>query len=199
MHKKAILTAVNGAIWSSALAAVLVACSSSSGAPSGSSVAPLDPLFTDPAVPRCDGSTLYKVTGQLEGQTLNVADFLLSNLDPNDFQILEVANGAVRTDLGLSWTAPLRENVAIPVTGGTFRVPDNQPLGGKTICVTAGKFGSPTPDPDAGGGRQLLFQITAGRDGTCNGPAIAVALNGCDWRSPSASFPAAPPMDAGAE
>jgi hypothetical protein len=123
----------------------------------------------------------------------------LSNLDPNDFQILEVVNGSVRTDLGLSWTAPLQENVAIPVTGGTFRVPDNQPLGGKTICITGGKFGSPSPDPDAGGGRQLLFQITAARDGDCNGPTITVSLNGCDWRSPTASFPAAPPMDAGTE
>jgi hypothetical protein len=185
--------------WLSLGIAAIVGCGSSSAGPASAAATPLDPLFTDSSVPRCDGSTLYKVRGELAGQKLNVADFLLSNLDPKGFQILEVVSGSVRTDLGLSWSAPLEENVAIPLTGGTFLVPGGQPLAGKTICITAGKFGSPTPDPDAGGGRQLLFQITGARDGDCNGATIAVSLSGCDWRSPSASFPAAPPMDAGAE
>jgi hypothetical protein len=157
---------------------------------------PPDPLFTSSAVPRCDGSTLLKVSGQLAGQTINVATFLLSNLDPNGFQILEVVGGAVRTDLSLTWSEPLAENKAIPLTGAGIRIPDDQPLGGKSYCITAGKFGSPTPTAADGGGRQLLFQITGARENDCNGIAVDASLGGCDWRS-TPYFPVPTPPDAG--
>jgi hypothetical protein len=160
---------------------------------------PLDALFTDATVPRCDGGTLYKVNGQVDGVAIQINQFLLSNLDPQGFQILEVVGGNVRTDLGLSWSAPLEENTPIPLTGGSILIFDDQPApaGGTTYCITSGKFGSPTPDADAGGGRQLLFEITGARRGDCNGPDVPASLAGCDWRSPSASFPAAPPSDGG--
>jgi hypothetical protein len=196
--------------WAAAVFSCLfaaAACSSHHGAasespsdagPSGEAGPVLDALFTDPGVPRCDSSALYKVAGKLDGMNINVSTFLLSNLDPNGFQILEVANGNVRTDLGLAWTAPLAENAALPVTGGSIRIPDGQPLGGKTYCITAGKFGSPTPAADGGGSRQLLFQITGARDGDCNGASVDVSLSGCDWRSNS-YFPVPPPSDAGTD
>lgn len=182
-------------VWLTAIA-TCAACSSSDDR-AGANGESLDPLFTDSAVPRCDGNTLYKVTGQLKGQTINIADFLLSDLEPQSFQILEVVSGNVRTDLSLTWSQPLGENKAIPLTGASIRISDGQPLGGSSFCITAGKFGSPTRPAGGDGSRQLLFEITGTRESDCNGAEVPASLRGCDYRSPSASFPAAAPSDGG--
>jgi hypothetical protein len=183
----------------SMLASLLLLAAAGCSGNDGNSVPPGPPpdlLFTSAAVPRCDGSTLLKITGQLSGQTINVATFLLSNLDPNGFQILEVVGGNVRTDLALTWSDPLAENKALPLTGAGIRIPEGQPLGGMSFCITAGKFGSPTPTANDGGGRQLLFQITGVRENDCNGASVPVSLSGCDWRS-TTYFPIPTPADGG--
>jgi hypothetical protein len=174
----------------------MVGCSSNPDTNSVPPGPPPDPLFTSSSVPRCDGSTLLKIKGQLAGQNIDVATFLLSNLDPNGFQILEVVGGMVRTDLALTWSQPLAENKAIPLIGAGIRIPDDQPLGGQSFCITDGKFGSPAPTDADGGGRQLLFQITGARENDCNGASVSVSLSGCDWRS-TTYFPIPTPVDAG--
>jgi hypothetical protein len=155
----------------------------SDAGPDGGSA--LDPLFTDPNVPRCDNnlSTQFQLQGQLEGQAIHVGTIESSNLDKGLFETLDVVDGAVVTGLVLTWSAPLTEDVAVPLTGSRFVVPDGQPLAGKSFCVTAGKFGSPRFVPDASAGRTLLFQITGAKEGTCTGNDAPVALSGCIFRT----------------
>ena len=170
-------------------------CGSSESSPNPTGPS-LDPLFTDPKVPRCDKSKSYRVAGQLEGQTIDVAIFEVCNLEPQRLQIPVVVAGSIREDLELVWTVPLAENTALPVTGGQIRIPDNQPLGGQSFCISSGKFGSPTPVGDGGEGRQLLFQITGGSD--CNGADVSISLNACILRW-DGYFPVPTMRDAGGE
>jgi hypothetical protein len=188
------------------LAAAALGCGSSgsgttsgSGGSGGDGAAPLPTLFTDPAVPHCDKGPTAELHGTLGGQQVDYATTLASNLDPFSFQVLEVVNDAVREDIVLTWSQPLAENTAIPLTGASMIMREGQPYATQSFCITAGEFGSPalrSSDP----GRTLLFRITGARMGDCSGADIPVALAGCDFRT-NTYFPVgdagAGPSDAG--
>ncbi len=173
------------------LIAVAVGCSSTAQSTPPSGKQP-DTIFTDPGLPVCSSALRksYQLTGQLAGQTIDVETSQVTNLEPQSFQILVVAGDSVRNDLVLTWTVPLVEDKAIPLTGASVRIPDDQPLGGQSFCITAGDFGSARP-ADPAVGRTLLFRLTGAREGDCSGTEVRMSLEGCVWRSPSASFPAA--------
>ena len=176
---------------------VAVACSSSETAPATPQGPPLDALFTDPAMPHCDGNfaTQYQLKGQLAGQTIQVAGSAFSNLDGAGFQIVEVVGGTVRNNLALTWNPPLAEDTALALTGASIIIPEGQPSGGQSFCITSGKFGSRSLMPGAAG-RELLFQITGARSGDCNGTDTPIKLNGCIFRT-NTYFPVPIPADAG--
>jgi hypothetical protein len=188
------------ALAAAALAAALGCKSSGSGTPSGSGgsgggdgAAPLATLFTDPAVPHCDKGPTAELHGTLGGQQVDWASTLVSNLDPFGFQLLEVVNGVTREDVALTWSQPLAESTAIPLTGLGMIMREGQPYATQQFCITAGEFGSPAIAAGATG-RTLLYRITGALMGSCSGPEIPVALAGCAARS-STYFPIA---DAGA-
>jgi hypothetical protein len=147
-----------------------------SGAPGG--------LFTDSAVPRCTGSSNVELRGTLDGQQVNDATTLASNLSASAYQSLEVVGGAVRQNIVLTWSEPLAEDAAIPLTGESLIMREGQPFATQPFCITAGEFGSPALKAgDAG--RTLLFRITGAQRGACadDGPVVPVALAGCDFRT----------------
>lgn len=145
-------------------------------------------LFSDSQVPSCDSGMDYRLQGKLAGQEIAISQFQLTDLESRLFQILVVVNGTVRTDIALSWSDPLLSDKAVALTGTSLRVPDDQPLGGQSFCVSGGDFGSATPrDPSQG--RTLLFRLAGMRQGDCSGAAVDSTLRGCIWRSPTATFP----------
>jgi hypothetical protein len=148
-------------------------------------------LFTDPAVPRCTGSSNVELRGMLDGQSVNDATTLASNLSASAYQSLEVVGGAVRQNIVLTWSDPLAEDVAIPLTGESLIMREGQPFATQPFCITAGEFGSPSLTAGAAG-RTLLFRITGAQRGACadDGPVVPVALAGCDFRT-NTFFPVA--------
>jgi hypothetical protein len=193
----------------SACAAAAAGCSSKGqgGADAGADApadlgadtpAPTSTLFTDPAVPRCDAAASSRLRGLLDGQTVDYAIALSTNLTASSFQALEVLDGGVvRFNLVLTWSEPLAEDAAIPLTGTSMVMRDGQPFAGQPFCITAGEFGSPALTAGAAG-RTLLFRITGAKRGTCDGPDVPVSLAGCDFRT-NTSFPVGLPIDAAPE
>jgi hypothetical protein len=178
------------------LSGIVHACAASDSIPLGPPTHSRDQLFTDSNVPHCDGGVgNYQLSGQIDGQAIQFGTTLVSNLDPQGFQILEVVDGAVRTDLALTWSEPLAEDTAIPLTGASILIPQGQPSGGQSLCITQGKFGSPALGAGAAG-RQLLFRITGARKGDCAGAEVRIELDGCVFRT-NTYFPVPKPADAG--
>ena len=190
----------SGIVMALALSAAAGCRSSNPGkpAPDGGG---LDDLFTDPAVPHCtqgpSGGANVELHGLLDGQRIDDATSLATNLDPQGYQVLEVVNGSVRQDVVLTWSDPLAENRAIPLTGDTFMTREGQPFATQPFCITQGVFGSPALAP-GDPGRTLLYRITGARRGTCAGPDVAVSLAGCDFRA-NTYFPIPAATDAAAD
>jgi hypothetical protein len=147
-----------------------------------------DPLFTDPGAPHCQfGTPSLHIRGQLEGQTIDDQTYRITYFDRQSFALTTVVNGEVRNDLQLTWSEPLVEDKAIPLTGASFIVEQGQPLAGRKYCITSGLFGSPSPPPGVQG-RMVFFRITGARAESCSGPEVPVALAGCAFRTTSYPF-----------
>ena len=173
---------------------LLGACGHSDGGASGGAGA-LDPLFTDPKVPTCPNPGDYKLQGTLAGQSVSYSSSVVTNLDPQGFQILDVVNANVVTDLGLTWSDPLAENKAIPLTGASIIMPAGQPEAGQSLCISGGTFGSKSL-PAGVMTRELRFEITAAKEGSCTGAPTTIDLAGCVARS-TPYFPVPIPADGG--
>jgi hypothetical protein len=147
----------------------------------------LDDLFTSPDVPRCVNTftAQYQLKGSIDGQEVSDGDGFISYLDSTSLSF-----GAVR----LTWADPLAEDTAIPLIGTSLAIPKGHPLEGHGLCITKGKFGSPTVhegDP----GRQFLFEVTGTKLDDCSGRDVPIHVHGCLVRT-STYFPM-PPKDAG--
>jgi len=148
----------------------------------------LDDLFTSPDVPRCENTftAQYQLKGSLDGQETSEGNGFISYLDSTSLSF-----GAVR----LTWAEPLAEDTAIPLTGTSLAIPPGHPLEGHGLCITQGKFGSPTVrEGDAG--RQFLFEVTGARLDDCAGRDVPIHVHGCLIRT-STYFPVSVPKDAG--
>jgi hypothetical protein len=148
----------------------------------GNDAAPSPGLFTDPSVPRCAEGQSIQLRGMLDGQRIDDATTLASNLTASSFQVLEVVGGDVRLNVALTWDQPLAEDRAVPLTGARFVMREGQPFATESFCVTAGDFGSPALAAGAPG-RTLLYRITGARRADCEGPEVPVALAGCAFRT----------------
>ena len=176
--------------------ALCSACSSSSspdesagGGNSAGGSAPSDrSLFDDPGIPICDSAKNYRLQGKLAGQDIAVAQFQVNFLESKSLTILVAADGMARTDLALTWSAPLVADRATALSGTSLRVPDDQALAGQSFCVTSGDLGSATPS-DATQGRTVVFRLTGVQQGACGGATVESTLKGCVWRSATATFP----------
>jgi hypothetical protein len=150
----------------------------------------LDDLFTSPDVPRCENTftAQYQLKGIIDGQEVSDGDGFISYLDSTSLSF-----GAVR----FTWAQPLAEDTAIPLIGTSLAIPKGHPLEGHGLCITQGKFGSPTVhtgDP----GRQFLFEVTGTKLDDCTGRDVPIHVHGCLIRT-STYFPTTVRNDAAAD
>jgi hypothetical protein len=146
-------------------------------------------LFTSPDVPRCENTftAQYQLKGTLDGEQVSDGDGFISYLDSTSLSF-----GAVR----FTWAEPLAEDTAIPLVGTSLAIPEGHPLEGHGLCITQGKFGSPTVhtgDP----GRQFLFEVTGAKLDDCTGRDVPIHVHGCLIRT-STYFPTTVRNDAAA-
>lgn len=132
----------------------------------------VDPLFSSPDVPRCQNNFTeqYQLIGRIGEEDVRVGSGVISNLTPKGFDILP--------GLSLTWTAPIAEDVVVDLVGLSIMVPKGHSLAGEDLCITSGRFGSPSMKP-TDEGRQLLFTITGALRGGCSGTPIPISLGGC--------------------
>jgi hypothetical protein len=148
----------------------------------------LDDLFTSPDVPRCENTftAQYQLKGSIEGQEVSDGNSFISFLDSTSLSF-----GAVR----LTWADPLAEDTAIPLIGTSLAVPTGHPLEGHGLCITQGKFGSPSLH-DGDPGRQFLFEVTGTKLDDCSGRDVPIHVHGCLIRT-NTYFPIPARNDAG--
>jgi hypothetical protein len=140
------------------------------------------PVFTDPEIPTCEPGD-YRLTGELDGEPLSMKLVLATDFEAKYFDVLEVADSAVRSDLHLDWATRILEGSSQPLTGGVILLPQDHPLG-PWLCITAGDIGvfPVVYEPDAG--RVIHFRVTGGRLGAdCLGEEVATDLKGCLYRT----------------
>ena len=150
----------------------------------------LDDLFTSAEVPRCENTftAQYQLKGTIDGQSVSYGDGFISNLDSTSLSFAA---------LNLTWSDPLAEDTAIPLTGKSLIVPKGHPLADQSLCIVKGKFGSPTlhsGDP----GRQFLFEISGAMLGDCSGRDVPILVHGCLIRT-NTYFPMPVQKDAAAQ
>ena len=149
----------------------------------------LDDLFTSADVPRCENTftSQYQLKGSIDGQDVNYGDGFITYLDSTSLSFAAIH---------LTWSDPLAEDTAIRLTGATVIVPAGHPLEGQVLCITEGKFGSPTVKP-GDPGRQFLFEITGTTLGLdCSGRDVPIHVHGCLIRT-NTYFPMPARKDAG--
>jgi hypothetical protein len=139
-------------------------------------------VFTDREIPTCDPGD-YRLAGDLDGSPLSIKLVLATDFGPTYFDVLEVADSAVRSDLDLRWATRILEGSSQALTGGVILLPQDHPLG-PWLCITAGDIGvfPVIYEPDAG--RVIHFRVTGGRlDADCTGEEVETDLKGCLYRT----------------
>lgn len=143
-------------------------------------------IFDDPGIPECTHGFVSdnKITGTVDGQSVNIDELSASNLLPNEYQALSSADGAVVYPLDLKWSPYIGEGQSAMLTGGWVLFPDGQPMANQFICATRGDFAiEPLADASAIG-RLFRFRITGGKQGQkCTGSDVVVDLKGCFYRT----------------
>jgi hypothetical protein len=157
---------------------------------SGTGGAPaLSDLFSDPAVPACQGS-MWKLEGTAGADPVTLGSgAFTSNIQLGTLYVVGVAPGGGVTvgdaynPLILKWDGSLTKGSQKALTGGRFLLPGGDPAMPHGYCIAEGDFG-----PAAGAGPGVLFKfrirsVKAYASSACTGEPVAAQITGCMFRS----------------